>query len=153
MQGINKIFLMGYLGSTPKLNSSSGGKQYTGLSLATHRSTQRRFDGRDSSLSGEGDNSSAEANDKKKATDWHYVHVWGKQAELCTKYLTKGQPVMVEGYLTQYTQKNEAGVPKTRTSINALKVEFLPRLSSASSASDENGRANLDDRGGAILED
>jgi single-strand DNA-binding protein len=141
MQGINKIFLMGYLGSTPKLNSSSGGKQYTGLSLATHRTSQRRLDGRDSSLSGDGDNSLAEASDKKKTTDWHYVHVWGKQAELCTKYLTKGQPVMVEGYLTQYTQKNEAGVPKTRTSINALKVEFLPRMTS--SASDESDSSNI----------
>lgn len=119
MQGLNRIFLLGYLGSEPQLYSTKSGRQYAGLSLATHRIRGGAED--------EGE--------RKEATDWHFVRVWGKQAETCTKYLTKGQPVMVEGYLTQYTQVQADGSePRKRTGINAIKVEFLPRAIDSSSA-------------------
>jgi len=110
MQSFNKIFLLGYLGQNPQMYTTSTGKPYAGLSLATHRSTQQR----------------SENGETKKATDWHFIHVWGKQAEHCTKYLTKGSAVMVEGYLTQYQKANEAGELQNRTGITAVTVSFLP---------------------------
>lgn len=120
MQGLNRIFLLGRLGNDPQIYSTSQGRPYTGLSLATHRP-------------GTPDES---GNRGKEITDWHYIRVWGKQAESCAKYLTKGQPVLVEGYLTQYakTGDNETSSfeglevkPEKKVTITALRVDFLPR--------------------------
>jgi single-strand DNA-binding protein len=112
MQGLNKIFLLGRLGNDPQLYSTRNGKQFAALSIATTRYTS----------------TNEEPNESKDNTDWHFVKVWGKSAENCTKYLTKGQAVMIEGYLTHYTQVGEDGKQgEKKTGINALKVEFLPR--------------------------
>lgn len=114
MQGLNRIFLLGYLGQDPKTYSTKNGQQYTGLSIATHRYSAAPRDEED-------------GEEAKEKTDWHYVHVWGKQAENCAKYLSKGQGVMVEGYLTQYRKESEDGEIQSKVSINALHVTFLPR--------------------------
>lgn len=120
MQGLNRIFLLGRLGNDPQMYSTSQGHPYTGLSLATHRQ-------------GVPDDS---GNKGKDITDWHYIRVWGKQAESCAKYLTKGQPILVEGYLTQYSKANEDKTasldglsvkPEKKVTITALRVDFLPR--------------------------
>ncbi len=108
MNGTNRVFILGFLGSAPQTRNTKSGGNYTALSIATHRY-----------LGGD------EAG-KKTATDWHYVRVWGKQGESCAKYLTKGQFVHVEGYLTQYAQERDGKVER-HTGINALRVDFLPR--------------------------
>ena len=116
MQGLNKIFLLGYLGNDPQLLSAKNGHFYTSLNVATHRPHLNK-------------ETSTESN---STTDWHYVRVWGKLAETCSKYLVRGQPVLVEGYLTYYSKADEAtGETKYQTGINALKVEFLPRAKPA----------------------
>lgn len=112
MNGLNRIFIMGFLGSDPQTHPTKTGKKYTSLSIATHRYMGPSED--------EGDRKF------KLATDWHYVRVWGKEAETCARYLSKGHPVLVEGYLTQYAHKNEGKIER-RTSIHALHVDFLPR--------------------------
>lgn len=110
MQGLNRIFIMGYLGNDPQIYSTRKGRPYTGLSVATHRTLS----------------STVEGDESTEATDWHFIRVWGKQAETCAKYLSKGQGVMVEGYLTQYSQPKEGGEAEKKVGINALRVEFLP---------------------------
>ncbi len=109
MRGFNKLFLMGRLGSDPQSYVTKNGKNYVGLNLATHRNGSLPSE----ALNGE-------------TTDWHFVRVYGKAAENCAKYLAKGRPVFVEGYLTQYKVPNLQGVKENRTGINAIKVEFLP---------------------------
>lgn len=119
MQGLNRIFILGRLGNAPQMYSTAKGRSYTGLSLATQRTT----------------NIDEESGKTKDTTDWHYIRVWGKQAENCAKYLTKGQPVLVEGYLSQYAKANatpelDASLkqrPDKRVSITAIRVDFLPR--------------------------
>ncbi|OFZ17842.1 MAG: hypothetical protein A2Z20_05680 [Bdellovibrionales bacterium RBG_16_40_8] len=108
MRGLNRIFLIGRLGNDPRLFSTASGKSFTNLSIATHRNTQMA-DG-----------------ESKETTDWHFVRVWGKQAETCSKHLTKGRAVSVEGYLTQYVQQKGDGEAERKTSINAIRVDFLP---------------------------
>ncbi len=115
MQGLNKILLMGRLGSTPHIQATKNGKSFTGLSIATHRNRN----------TADGDGSTT-----SETTDWHYVRVWGTQAETCAKYLTKGQPVLVEGYLSHFSQSKENGETEKKTGINALRVDFLPRNNS-----------------------
>jgi len=115
MQGLNRIYLLGYLGNDPYKYQTTTGRPYTGLSIATTRK-----------------NYGAEEGESKETTDWHFVRVWGKQAESCVKYLTKGQPVMVEGYLSQYSQQKEGSEETERkVGINATRVDFLPRTNSS----------------------
>ena len=115
MQGLNRIFLLGYLGHSPKMYSTKNGHQFVAFSIATRRQ-------------------SAEAEGEEKTrTDWHYVRVWGKQADNCVRLLEKGQPVMVEGYLSQYSQAAEDGTTERKTGINAIRVDFLPRANRAES--------------------
>ena len=109
MNGINRIFIMGHLGTDPNTFESTGGHRYTSLNIATHR------------------NRKDDRGEWQQHTDWHRVSVWGRQGETCADRLEKGQPVMVEGYLAQYEQNNDQGVKQWRTAINAIKVEFLPR--------------------------
>ena len=111
MQGMNKVFLMGYLGQQPEGRTSTNGKAYTVLSLATHR---RNYS-----------NESEQAAEVK--TQWFQVCVWGKQAETCSRYLEKGQGVMVEGYLNPYQTATKEGEKRYGLAINASHVEFLPR--------------------------
>ncbi len=111
MQGFNRLFLLGRLGSDPKPYTAATGEPYIGLSVATQRK-----------------NRDPEDPNSKGATDWHFVRVWGKHAENCQKYLTKGQGVMIEAYLTPYTRlKPGTSEPERKIGITAIRVEFLPR--------------------------
>ncbi len=109
MNGTNRIFILGYLGSTPKMQATKAGSPYTALNIATHRMATKE----------EG---------SSKLTDWHFVRVWGRQAETCVKYLSKGQTVFVEGYLSQYAVEKEDGSKERKTAVQALRVEFLPKV-------------------------
>lgn len=112
MNGLNRIFLLGLVGNPPQLYSTKNGKTYAGVSIATHRfRSNTEFE-----------------NEKQETTDWHFVRIWGPQAQTCAKYLSRGQPVLIEGYLTHYnTQNPSSGAEEKKTGINAIRVEFLPK--------------------------
>ena len=82
MNGINKIFLAGNLGKKPTTHTNKNGKTFSYLQIATNR-----FSYLEGSWS--------------KKTMWHSVLVWGKKAEICEKYLDKGAPLIVEGFLEE----------------------------------------------------
>ena len=109
MYGFNRVFILGNLGKQPELEQSENGQNYTNLSIATNHLSRSK--------------------EGERQTDWFWVRVWGKQAENCTRYLQKGQGVMVEGYLNSYKSEKPdgSGRPETRVGINAIKVEFLPK--------------------------
>jgi len=71
-----KIIIIGNLGRDPEMRYTPDGKAVTSFSVATSR----------------------KYNDKDETT-WFTVSVWGKQAESCNQYLTKGSKVLVEGRL------------------------------------------------------
>jgi single-strand DNA-binding protein len=80
MNGINKIFLAGNIVKKPALHKNKNGKTFSFLRMATNRFSynQGKWD---------------------KRTDWHSILVWGKKAELCERFLDKGTPLAVEGFL------------------------------------------------------
>lgn len=98
MTGINKIFIAGNLGRKPTLHKSKNGKTFSFLQIATNRMSY------------------SNGNWDKK-TDWHSVLVWGKKAEICERYLEKGAPLAVEGFL-ENQQDN-------KSTIIAEDVHFL----------------------------
>jgi single-strand DNA-binding protein len=75
----HKIIVVGYLGRDPEMRYTASGQPVTNFSVAT----SRKWTGGD-----------GEQHDE---TVWWRVTVWGKQAEICNQYLTKGRPVLVEG--------------------------------------------------------
>ena len=107
MSGVNKVILVGHLGADPELKNLPSGGQVARLSVAT--SEQWMKDGQ-----------------KQEKTEWHRVVVWGKQAETCARYLSKGRQVYVEGRLqTNKVEGQDGSSPRYFTDIVASTVRFL----------------------------
>jgi single-strand DNA-binding protein len=109
MKGMNRVFLMGRLGSNPELLVSKNGKNFTKISLAVSR-RQR-----------------AENGEYENKTDWHRVMVWGKTAQNCCDHLQKGSPIAVEGSLTQVKYVDPVKGDVFHTHVTADEVIFLPK--------------------------
>lgn len=106
MAGINKVIIVGRLGSNPELKTLSPGNMVATFSVATSESWIK--DGQ-----------------KQERTEWHRIVVWGKQAENCSKYLSKGRQVYVEGRLQTRQWEDQQGQKKYSTEIVAQTVQFL----------------------------
>ena len=106
---VNKVILVGNLGRDPEVRYTSGGQAVASLRVATSRSWTDKQSGQ-----------------KKEETEWHEVEVWGKQAEQCGEYLSKGRQVYVEGRLkTDKWQDKATGQDKFRVKVVAENVRFL----------------------------
>lgn len=82
MAGLNKVILIGNLGRDPEIRYSQQGLAVVNFSLATTESWTDRNTG-----------------ERQDKTEWHRIVVFGKQAETCEKYLSKGKQVYIEGRL------------------------------------------------------
>jgi single-strand DNA-binding protein len=107
MNGINRVFLMGYLGSDPELKKSKAGKSFARLNLSTHHGKKL--------LTGE----------IQETTTWHRITVFGKTAERCHTFLQKGAALAVEGYLSKSEFEKESGEKVRSTDIIAQQVHFI----------------------------
>jgi single-strand DNA-binding protein len=86
----NHVELIGFLGQDPELKSSTNGRAFTRLSVAT---TERWKD---------------KEGEYQTRTEWHTVFCWGKRAEAAARLLKKGSHVLVEGQLRSRPITNEA---------------------------------------------
>ncbi len=109
---LNKAMIYGNLTRNPEMRALPSGMQVCAMSLATNRVYKDR-DGK-----------------RQEATDYHNVVVFGKQAENCAKYLTKGASTYVEGSLRTNSWEKD-GVKHYRTEIIADRVQFGPRAGGA----------------------
>ncbi|MDW8393015.1 MAG: single-stranded DNA-binding protein [Chitinophagales bacterium] len=87
---MNKVILIGNLGTDPDVRSLENGSKVANLRLATTEYFRTR-DGKNS-----------------EHTEWHTVVLWNRLAEIAEKYLRKGSAVLVEGRIRtrEYTDKN-----------------------------------------------
>ena len=104
---LNKVIICGRLGSDPEVKQLTSGQTVAKLNIAT---SDKWTD--------------ANGNAKEK-TEWHQVVVWGKQAELCGKYLYKGRQILVEGRLQTRSWEDKQGQKRYTTEIVANGVQFL----------------------------
>jgi single-strand DNA-binding protein len=104
---VNKVILIGNLGRDPELRYTPGGQPVCNLSVAT----TRVFNDRN--------------NERREETEWHRVTVWGKQAEHCSQYLSKGRQVYVEGRLQTRSYEDKEGIKRYSTDVVADSVKFL----------------------------
>ena len=109
---INKVILIGNLGSDPELRYTTSGTAVATLSLATSRNWKDK-DG-----------------NRQDETEWHRVIVWAQSAEFCGNYLKKGSKVYVEGRLQTRKWQDQSGNDKYPTEIIATTVQNLSPRSS-----------------------
>ncbi len=108
MPALNRVQLIGYLGRDPEMRYTPTGKPYTTFSVAV----TRRWKG----SSGE----------QKEATDWFNIEAWGRLAEICNQYLSKGRLVFIEGRL--HTDRYEQdGQTRYFTKVIASQMQILDR--------------------------
>jgi single-strand DNA-binding protein len=100
MTGINKVILIGNLGAKPELKYSSSNVAITNLSVATSESWTDKNTGQ-----------------KQEKTEWHRVSVFGKLAEVITKYCDKGSKVYIEGKLQTRKYQDKSGSDRYTTEI------------------------------------
>lgn len=105
--GVNKVILIGRLGTDPEVRYTSGGSAVANFNLATNESWMDK----------EGQ--------KKERTEWHRVVVWGKLGELCGQYLSKGRQAFVEGRLQTRDWQDKDGNKRYTTEIVAQNIQFL----------------------------
>jgi single-strand DNA-binding protein len=107
MSGLNKMLVIGRLGTDPEMRYTSGGTPVTSFRLATGRTYTTR-DG-----------------ERREETEWFTVTSWSQLAETVNQYLTKGRRVYVEGRLKSSTWQGQDGQSRFRNEIIAEKVMFL----------------------------
>ena len=107
MSGVNKVILVGNLGANPEMRYTQAGQAVANLRLAT---TERWTD---------------KNGQKQEVTEWHRIVVWGKQAEICGQYLTKGRQIYVEGRIRTRQWQDQQGQKRYSTEIVAQTVQML----------------------------
>ncbi len=107
MAGVNKAILVGNLGRDPELRTTPNGQSVVNFTLATSETWNDK--------SGE----------RQERTEWHRIVVWGKTAEMCNQYLSKGRTVYIEGRIQTREWEDKEGAKRYTTEINASTVNFI----------------------------
>lgn len=129
----HKIILVGNLGRDPELRYTPSGQAVCNLSIATNRKYT---------------NSNG---DTVEETLWVRVSVWGRQAEACNQFLSKGRQVLVEGRLIPDENGNPKiwtrndGTPGASFEINAQTVRFLGSNGNGGNAPADEEQADVND--------
>ncbi len=105
---LNKVMLIGHLGDDIKMHYFESGGAIGRFPLATNESYVNKSNG-----------------EKVNATEWHNVVVRNKAAEICEKYLSKGDRVYIEGRIRTRKWNGEDGIDRYTTEIIANEFNFL----------------------------
>jgi single-strand DNA-binding protein len=109
MVSVNRVTVIGNLGSEPEMRFTPSGRPVTSFRVATNW--------RYTTPEGE----------RREETEWFTVVAWGRLAEQCNQFLTKGRLVYVEGRLRMHTWEGQDGQKRARNEIIADRVKFLDR--------------------------
>jgi single-strand DNA-binding protein len=107
-RGINKVILVGNLGSDPELRSTGSGTSICSFSLATSESWTDKQSG-----------------EKQERTEWHRIKIFGRLGEIAAEYLKKGRQVYIEGAIRTDKFTGKDGVEKYFTDIIASEMQML----------------------------
>ena len=105
---LNKVMLIGHLGDEVKMHYFEGGNCIGRFPLATNEVYINKSTG-----------------EKLTSTEWHNIVVRNKAAELCEKYLSKGDKIYIEGRIKSRQWQSEDGVTKYTTEIQVTEFVFL----------------------------
>ena len=125
MASLNRIMLIGNVGTDPEMRYTPSGVPVASFSLATSRFYN------------------APDGEKKQETEWFTVTTWRKQAESCNQFLNKGQRVYVEGRLRSRTWEGQDGQRRFRNEVIADRVLFLDKKAVAPLPSEEGAPSEI----------
>ena len=109
MVGLNKMIVIGNVGTDPEMKYTANGNPVTSFRLATGRSY------------------TASDGERRQETEWFTIVAWNQLAEQCNQFLVKGKKVYVEGRLKSHTWTATDGQTRFRNEIIANRVLFLDR--------------------------
>lgn len=107
MSSLNKVLILGNLGSDPELKMLPSGQAVAQFNVATN------------------DVWVDKGGQRQERTEWHRIVVWGRQAEQCAQYLKKGRTVFIEGRLQTRQWDDKTGQKRYTTEIVANNVQFI----------------------------
>ena len=105
--GVNKVILVGNLGADPDMRYTPSGQGVCELRVATSESWNDKN------------------GQRQERVEWHRIVVWGKRAEVCSKYLSKGRQVYIEDRIQTRTYDDKDGNKRYITEVIANDVQFL----------------------------
>lgn len=106
-RSLNKVMLIGNLGSDPEIRTTSSGTMVAKVSLATNRTFQDR------------------TGQQQERTEWHRLTFFGKLAEIVEQYVTKGDRLYAEGRLEYSQTEDEKGGTRYWTDIVVTDMVML----------------------------
>jgi len=104
---VNKVILVGNLGSDPEVKTIPSGVQVANFSLATSESWN------------------SQEGEKQERTEWHRLVLWRRLAEVAAQYLTKGSKIYVEGKLQTRSWDDQSGQKRYTTEVVVDNLEML----------------------------
>lgn len=110
----NSVQLIGHLGKAPEMRKFENGSVVTNVSIATSDTYQNK------------------KGEKVTETQWHYLEVWGKTAELMDKLCDKGSEVLVQGKLMHSSYEDKNGITRNQTRIRVNEFVLFNKTAKAS---------------------
>lgn len=108
MASLNKVILIGNLGSDPEIRSLPSGAKVASFSIATSESYTDKATGA-----------------KQTITEWHRLELWDGLAGIAEKYIKKGDSIYVEGRIRTDKWTDNNNVEKTTTKIRVTELKML----------------------------
>jgi single-strand DNA-binding protein len=127
---LNKVMLIGHLGDEVKMHYFEGGGSIGRFPLATNETYTNKQTG-----------------EKVTNTDWHNIVVRNKAAEICEKYLSKGDKVYVEGRLKNRQWQGEDGNTRYTTEVHVQDFTFLTTKQESSANNTTNSAMGTGSQG------
>lgn len=106
---LNKAMLIGNLTRDPELRKTANGQSVASFSIATNRSF------------------TTQTGERKEQADYHNIVAWGRLAEICAQYLTKGKKVYVDGRIQNREWEGTDGQKRYRTEVVAENMIMLDK--------------------------
>lgn len=114
---LNRAMIIGNMTRDPELRTTPTGQSVCSFAVATNRRWNDQASGQ-----------------KKEEVEFHNVVAWGKLAEICSQYLTRGRKVYVEGRLRTREWQGQDGAKRNRTEIIAENMIILDRAPASAGA-------------------
>ena len=121
MQGINEVTLLGSVGQDPEVRDA-GGQKLAKFSLATNRQWTDKTTG-----------------ERKKDTTWHNIEAWGTTAESVSKWVKKGDLLLIKGEIRNGKYEAKDGTTKYTSAVQIRDYRSFTKHESANGAA--NGSA------------
>jgi len=133
MVSLNKVMIIGNVGTEPEMRFTPNGNPVTSFRVATNRVY------------------TTPEGERRRETEWFTIVAWNRLAEQCNQFLTKGRLVYAEGRLHTRTWESQDGQKHSRSEIVANRVVFLDRREASPLA--EEASAGEAGAGGVMAEE